>query len=106
MQVESNEAHLSTPLRRIEVLCAPPRAEESERATSDTTGRSGANAGGQPAPAPRVIHPPGARLDDIMRAFREQRRLAQQEGESAGVIETVLARRGKGSLAADLASKQ
>lgn len=106
MQVESNDAPLSAASRRIEVLCAPPRAEESERPTSDPTAGSGAKGGGQPAPALEVIHPPGARLDDVMRAFREQRRLAQREGESAGVIETVLARRGKGSLAADLARKQ
>ncbi len=103
MSTQSHETHLSAAARPVEVPCTPAQTDDTERETNERPSRNGAREAGEPTPAPRTIRPPGARLDDVMGAFREQRRLEQAEGPCAGVIETVLARRGTGSLAADLA---
>lgn len=102
MPIHSNGSPTEAPSRPLEVLCPSPVAEAKVSASSEASREEAREAAALSRPA-RVNRPPGRPLEQVMRAFHEQRRLEREEGESAGVIEAVLAARGPGSLAADLA---
>lgn len=92
------------PANPAEVFCAPPCAAPAPE--TELPAASGHRAAARDAAANRAPGPPGRALDEVMRAFREERRLAQAEGEPSAVISQILARVGNGSLAADLAKRQ
>lgn len=102
MQIQPNEARADARTRPLEILCPSPEADEIAREVCGAPHAAAPQSGESRRPA-RALPPPGRPLEQIMRAFREQRRIEQEEGPGALVIETVLAARGPGSLAADLA---
>lgn len=87
-----------------QVLCEP--VESLPAANPDAAGSNSADLDPRARSANRTPNPPGQSLDAIMRAFRQQRRLTQEEGSSSVVIRQILAKDGPGSLLSDLSQQK
>jgi len=92
------------PAQPAQVLCTPVESMPADHAHA--AGSSSAAPEPPASGAGRTPNPPGRSVDEVMRAFREQRRLAKEEGSPSVVIRHILAKAGPGSLLSDLAQQK
>lgn len=88
------------PALPTQVHCDPREALSTGHPDAAGANRATCDALAQQASHPP--HPKGRSLEEVMRAFREQVRLTQEEGTPGAVIRQILAKSGPGSLTADL----
>lgn len=100
--LKTNHAGAPTiaPVAPAEILCAPSETAPPDH--PDHPPAPGATRDAKAAATRRTTHPPGRSLDEVMRAFREQRRITKTEGQAGAVIAHIVAQTGQGSLLSDL----
>gem|GEM_PF-4740780 len=100
--IKTNHAGAPTiaPAAPAEILCAPSETASPDH--SDDPAAVGAARNSRAQAIGRATHPPGRSLEEVMRAFREQRRITKAEGQAGAVIAHIVARTGQGSLLSDL----